>query len=207
MLKQLLRKIFFDNTCSLCGNNLDNNGYLCSKCIIKLEKMSVLKQRNELYYLYYYTDVKKIIFDFKFKNRKNISDNLSKYVKFSIENIMEKEKIDAVISVPISKNRLLERGYNQVDEMLKAANIKFENIKRVKDTKYMYKIKSYNKREQNIKNAFYIQKNYIQKNILIVDDIVTTGSTIKELKKELIENHGAKKVIFFTVAVVREYFK
>ena len=91
--------------------------------------------------------------------------------------------------------------------MLKAANIKFENIKRVKDTKYMYKIKSYNQREQNIKNAFYIQKNYIQKNILIVDYIVTKGSTNKELKKERIENHGDKKVIFFTVAVVREYFK
>ena len=59
MLKQLLRKLLFDNTCSLCGCHLENKGYLCSKCIIKLEKMSDLKQRENLYYLYYYTDVKK----------------------------------------------------------------------------------------------------------------------------------------------------
>ncbi|MGL4896918.1 MAG: hypothetical protein ACRC31_00600, partial [Cetobacterium sp.] len=65
--------------------------------------MSDLKQRRNLYYLYYYTDVKKIIFDLKFKNRKDITSSLSKYVKDSIETIRIKEKIDVVISVPVNK--------------------------------------------------------------------------------------------------------
>lgn len=207
MLKQLLRKILFDNTCSLCGGHLENKGYLCSKCIIKLEKMSDLKKRENLYYLYYYTDVKKIIFDLKFKNRKGIANGLSRYIKESIEEIQIKEKIDVVISVPVNKKRFLERGYNQVDEILKSADIKFENIERVKNTKHMYEIKEYKKRKENVKKAFKVTKDYFQKNILVVDDIVTTGATIKEIEKEFLENQKAKSVIFFTIAVVRDYFK
>lgn len=207
MLKQLLRKLLFDNTCSLCGCYLENKGYLCSKCVVKLEKMSSLKQRGNLYYLYYYTDIKKIIFDLKFKNRKGVTDSLNKYIRNSIEEIKAKEKIDVVISVPINKKRLLERGYNQVDEILKSAGIEFENIERVKNTKHMYEIKERNKREENVKKAFKIEKNYFQKNILIVDDIVTTGATLKEIEKEFLENQNAKNVVFFSIAVVKNYFK
>ena len=207
MLKQLLRKLLFDNTCSLCGCHLENKGYLCSKCIIKLEKMSDLKQRENLYYLYYYTDVKKIIYDLKFKNRKGVTNSLRRYVKESIEQIQIKEEIDVVISVPVNKKRFLERGYNQVDEILKSADIKFENIERVKNTKHMYEIKEYKKRKENVKKAFKVTKDYFQKNILVVDDIVTTGATIKEIEKEFLENQKAKNVIFFTIAVVRDYFK
>lgn len=207
MLKRLLRLFLFDNTCSLCNCHLETEDYLCCKCRIKLEKMSTLKQRKNLYYLYYYTDVKKIIFDLKFKNRKGVSKSLSKYIKTSIDSIVMKEQIDTIISVPINKKRFLERGYNQVDEILKSANIKFESIERVKNTKYMYKIKNHIEREKNIKNAFKIRSDYSQKKILIVDDIVTTGTTIKELENELLENQKAEKVVFFTLTVVREYFK
>ncbi|MGL4947343.1 MAG: ComF family protein [Cetobacterium sp.] len=207
MLKQLLRKIFFDNSCTLCGSRLKGEEYICFKCNSKLEKMSTLKKRKNLYYLYYYSDVKNIIFDFKFKNRKLISENLRKYVKKSIEEVVELEAIDVIISIPISKNRLLERGYNQVDELLKASDISFDSVERVKNTKQMYKIKDNIERAKNVEKAFNIKKNYYSKKILIVDDIITTGSTLKELEKELKEKHNAEKVVFFTLAAVRQYFK
>ncbi len=207
MLRLLLRRFFFDNSCSLCGENLENQSYFCCKCFIKLKKMSELKQSGTLYYLYYYTDVKKIIFDFKFKNRKGISKNLSFFVKEAIENIVIKESVDIIISIPINKNRFLERGYNQVDELLKMSGVNFLKIKRVKDTKYMYKIKSGAEREKNVKNAFEIIGDYSGKTVLIVDDIVTTGATLKEIEKELKEKHKAERIVFFALAVVREYFK
>ena len=112
-----------------------------------------------------------------------------------------------VISVPVNKKRFLERGYNQVDEILKSADIKFENVERIKNTKHMYEIKEHEKRKENVKKAFKVTRDYFQKNILIVDDIVTTGATIKEIEKEFLENQKAKSVVFFTIAVVRDYFK
>ncbi|MDX8336679.1 ComF family protein [Candidatus Cetobacterium colombiensis] len=151
--------------------------------------------------------MKKIIFDLKFKNRKGVSESLSKYVEDSIREIIKKEKIDTVISVPVSQKRILERGYNQVDELLKSANINYENIKRLKNTKQMYKLKDRKAREANVNQAFFIEGDYSQKNILIVDDIVTTGSTLKEIKKEFLEKKKSNKVIFFTISVVRDYFK
>ncbi|MGL4999834.1 MAG: ComF family protein [Cetobacterium sp.] len=169
--------------------------------------MSILKKRKNLYYLYYYIDVKKIIFDFKFKNRKSISEDLKKYIKKAIEDIIKIEEIDVIISIPISKNRLLERGYNQVDELLKSSNISFDSIERIKNTKQMYKIKDKIKRMENVEKAFHIKQNYCNKKILIVDDIITTGSTLKELERELKEKHSVEKVVFFTVAVVGQYFK
>ena len=53
-----------------------------------------------------------MIFDLKFKNRKGVTDSLSRYVKEAIENIQVENKIDIVIPVPVSKKRFLERGYN-----------------------------------------------------------------------------------------------
>lgn len=91
--------------------------------------------------------------------------------------------------------------------MLKSSEIDFVKIERIKNTKYMYKIKGNLKREENVKKAFKIEGDYFEKTILIVDDIVTTGATLKELERELKERHKVKKVIFFTLAAVREYFK
>ncbi|MGL5960883.1 MAG: ComF family protein [Cetobacterium sp.] len=207
MLKQLLRKILFDNSCSLCKDRLKGDSYICLKCHHKLEQMSFLKNWDNFYFLYYYSDIKNMIFDFKFKNRKDISKNLKKYVEPSIKKIVIDEEIDVIISTPVSKSRFLERGYNQVDELLIASNIKFDKIKRVKNTKYMYKIKASNEREKNVKNAFNIEQDYSGKNILIVDDIVTTGSTLRELERELREKHRVEKIVFFTLAAVRKYFK
>ncbi len=207
MLKLLLRQLLFDNKCSLCGSFLESDNYICFNCKVKLEKMSTLKERNGIYYLYQYTDIKRIIFDLKFKNRKRISKILEKHVRIAINEVIEKEKIDIILSVPVNKKRMLERGYNQVDEILKSAKIKYEEIERIKSTKQMYKIKEKDKREMNVKGAFLVNENYKNKRVLIVDDIITTGATTNELKKELSESSEVEKVSIFTLSIVKTYFK
>lgn len=207
MLRQLLRVILFDNSCSLCNKRLKEKAYICEVCKIKLENMCYIKKRENLYYLCYYTDIKNILLDFKFKNRKGIAQEFKFCVSDSIKKIVADEDIDVIISVPISKERLLKRGYNQVDEILESSLIKFDKIKRIKNTKFMYQIEGDKKRAENIRGAFLVEKNYKNKNILIVDDVVTTGSTLREIESELIKNYKPKKVIFFTLAIVREYFR
>lgn len=204
---KLIRKLLFNDRCSYCGEVIEND-YLCEKCKKRLEEMSELKKRENIYFLFFYNDFKKIILDYKFRNRKNISKVLSCYIGPALRKIILEEKIDMVIPIPISEERRRERGFNQVEEILKESGIHYINIKRIKKTKYMNKMKRKYEREKNIRNSFEVEKDsFSYKKILIVDDILTTGSTLNELKRVILETNKEVKIVFFSFSVVKKYFK
>lgn len=120
-----------------------------------------------------------------------------------------KEYIDTkdilLIPVPISKDRLRKRDYNQA--LLFALGINKENtldaLERVKDTQRLFQTKHRDDRVRELADSFQVKTKYIDtiknKNILIVDDITTTGATLYELRKVL-QKAGAKKISAFTLA-------
>ena len=125
---------------------------------------------------------------------------------YSYDLLLEK-KIDVILPVPISKEREKERGFNQVEELLDNCKIEYQKIRREKNTKHMYELLDSKSRKENIYNAFKNEKLNIEgKNILIVDDIVTTGSTIIEMIKE-IEKLGTPKEIYIFSLAVSKIFK
>ena len=69
--------------------------------------------------------------------------------------------------------------------------IYYLKVKRIKNTKKMFKILEEDKRNQNIKNSFFInnETNLSNKNILLFDDIVTTGATLREIKSEILKKY------------------
>lgn len=207
-LRKFLKKYLFSSTCSLCGEE-SNGEDICKKCRYKLNRTGFLKKRGTLYYLYSYHDVKNIIWNIKFKNRRYVSKELTEYIKKAIDEIINDKSIDIIIPVPISDNRYLERGFNQVEDMLDLCSIPYVKIKRIKNTVHMYDLKDSIQRKENISNAFILvnKDRFKNKNILIVDDIVTTGATIEEIKKQLIENADVKEIYCFAVAVAKGYFK
>ena len=99
----------------------------------------------------------------------------------------------------------LKRGYNQskllAKELGKELNIKVINtLVKVKENRTQSTLLE-NERKENVKNVFEIIKesNIENKNIILVDDILTTGSTIRTCSKILKEN-GAKKICALTMA-------
>lgn len=103
--------------------------------------------------------------------------------------------------VPITNKVKKERGFNQSEIIAKKISQKlnlpiFNKIEKIKETEYQAKL-SYHQRLENIKNCFIV-KDQSPKNIVIVDDIITTGSTIFELAKVLKEN-GSKNIIGLTI--------
>ena len=110
------------------------------------------------------------------------------------------------VPVPLFSSKLRKRGYNQSEILVKTLSKKFnlpaQNIlKRTRDTKTQYKLKRQD-REENLKNAFSLKARVgplSQHNIFLVDDIVTTGSTLKEAANVLKRN-GANKVFGLTLA-------
>lgn len=113
---------------------------------------------------------------------------------------------DIMLPVPLHSTRLREREYNQC-EMLAQQLQKFfpvelstKDVKRTKNTKSQITLDKAS-RWKNVEGIFKITNEYIfkDKNVLIIDDLITTGATASELAKALKES-GAKTVAVLTIA-------
>lgn len=111
-----------------------------------------------------------------------------------------------VVPIPLSSSRLRKRGYNQSEILAKELSKKLDFqtvnlLKRVKDTKTQVGLSNI-KRKANVKGAFQIlnpKSIILNQNILLVDDVLTTGSTLKEAAKVL-KKHRARRVFGLTLA-------
>jgi len=125
-------------------------------------------------------------------------------------------EIDMIAPVPLHYTRLLARRYNQAALMVQAlshhvdAQICLDLLKRIKATQTQGHL-SAKERFKNVKRAFALNERYANdikgKRVLLIDDVYTTGATIKECAKALLKA-GAKDVYALTLAsVVRDQFK
>ncbi len=112
--------------------------------------------------------------------------------------------IDLIVPVPLGKNRLKERGYNQVGMIAKplamALNVQYapQELKRSKETRSQVGLTK-NERKENVSKAFQGGMGVGQKNVLVMDDVSTTGSTLSSSAEALYAS-GAKEVYALTVA-------
>lgn len=157
--------------------------------------------------LYQDPKIKELIHIFKYKFIENLKNPLSYLMIKGLENEKENLKNFIIIPVPLHKKRFKERGFNQsellADKIGKHFQIPvFNNVlKRIKFEIPQTQIENKEKRKENIKNAF--QYNSFQsiknRNILLIDDVTTTGATLNECAKILKQN-GAKIIWAATIA-------
>jgi len=118
----------------------------------------------------------------------------------------EKAGFDGVLSVPLHKSRFKERGFNQSAILAKglAENLGLSNInaglQRVKAT-YTQTYLSAGQRKSNVRKAFAVRdvKGVRDKKLLLIDDVMTTGATVNECARVLLEA-GASSVSVLTLA-------
>ncbi len=208
-LSQHLKKFFYYNKCSVCNKTLDDSElYICKECQKLFKEQSSLKFFKDVYYIFDYDqNFKSLIKNYKFYNRKYLGFFISQLVDKNLKKIILENDIDIIIPVPLNKKRLLSRGFNQVSFILDILNIEYSKIVRVKNTKHMSLLLDKNMRKHNISKAFYIPIDINKKNILIIDDIITTGSTIKEIIKELKISGTPKSITIFTFSMAHSYKK
>lgn len=194
MLEKLLN-IFFPPICVMCGKVYKN--WICPKCYLKIKpelKYKEIKLENtNIYFLGFYEKrIKKLILNFKFRDEAYIGKMFS-YLLLKNPNWKNKfKKYDYIISVPMHKQNKKLRGYNQseiiADEICKKINIKSGSdiLLKTRQNKKQSTL-SMLQRKENVKNVFKVKDEVIikNKNILLIDDIYTTGNTIKSCIKEL----------------------
>jgi len=114
-----------------------------------------------------------------------------------------------IAPVPLFHSKYRERGYNQsqyisngINEILKK-NYVDDLIIRVKNTKTQTHL-NIKEREENIKNAFEFNLKYVSQfkntNVIIIDDVVTTGTTLNEIIK-LLRKNSVKKIMCLSLAM------
>ena len=161
--------------------------------------------------LYYKGETVSLIHKMKFGHRYLICLDFGAILSFYYKDYIK--KFDAITFVPLGKNRFLERGYNQSEIIAKTIskilNIKLiENIiSRKKETYPLSMIKDKELRKKTIKGAFVINKNFKLENskkinILIIDDVFTTGTTLNEISFEIRKIENINKIGVLTVARV-----
>lgn len=195
----------------MCGKQLKiDEPYLCIICQKYLEAEGQLKKLDNCYFLYYYDKkIRKLIENYKLNNQKRIGREIAPIFRKNISHVIEREKIDTVIPVPISAQRLRERGFNQVEEILKLSGIEYEKIERIRDTKHSYKLKGKDSRRDNLKDAFRAEEGefFRKKRVLIVDDILTTGATVEAIIQELRESIEVDEIFVFTFSISPKYIE
>lgn len=206
-----IKKIIFSEKCIVCNRKVDDTRkYLCYNCYREFYYKSSLKKIDNLYYFWNYDEKhKKILSSYKFLGIKLIGEIIGEIIEEKVNYLLDKENIDEIISVPININRRRKRGFNQVDIVLDKLKLDYIKIDRIKNTKSMYKILNENKRKENIKNSFKIDKNLDlnNKNILIFDDVITTGATLKEVEKNIRKWYKPNKIIYLTLFIAKYYRK
>lgn len=114
------------------------------------------------------------------------------------------DDIDAVLPVPLHWWRKTRRGFNQASELAKPVarhlNVRLlRGVYRCKATPFQSGLNA-SERRRNLKQAFAIRKPLQASHVLIIDDVVTTGTTLAELARVLRQN-GVEKISALTVAI------
>lgn len=215
MFKKLL-DLLFPEKCIKCQAK---GILLCENCLINC-KPAHLNEYGEIRSLFSYKDptIKKALWLLKYKNKKNVAEILgAKLVELIREEIVDIKTLYPnspilIVPVPLARKRLRERGYNQCELLARTItkeipDLALENnlVQKIKETIPQAHMKNKKDRLQNLKDCFLItEKEKVEKKILgsqiiLLDDITTTGATLFGIKKVL-NRAGARSVHMYSVA-------
>lgn len=212
--------------CEICRQHLeDKRTIICSECMHKIdivefvdmERTFATKFGNDGYVSkafarFHFKDesiIQTLIHELKYQNKPSIGKFLGEIVGNSIKDDIDFSTSDVLVPVPLHKIRLRERGYNQSELISKGISkvtgitIINDLLIRTRNTQTQTKL-DFEQRKENVKDAFKVKdkyKNFVRgRKFIIVDDVITTGSTINECAKVLVEA-GASQVLALSVAV------
>ncbi len=214
MLINFIKSLVVPNRCPACQKFIENEENICFDCKedIKNQKVHSLDKKiefsNKVYSsYYYYGKIRDIVLFAKYKSPIYFTKFFIDNVGNDILNLIKENDIDYVISAPFHKSKLYKYEYDLPSEILKSLSEKL-NVKTIDAVRKNVKTQkqqdlSEEERKVNLINAFLVIKDIKDKNILLLDDIITTGNTISQLSLVLKEA-GANKVIAYSFAIRKE---
>ncbi len=193
--------LLFEKKCINCHQKTRYKYLLCKDCYEQLAFVDGYRNIRDCdcyFSLLHQGLTKKLIYDYKLNKREVIKYTLSDIVT---DKILEKNLQDYILlKVPSTKKSINTRGFDHVDEIVKEVqkNTKMQYIPdgiiKVKPTQKQHNLSQF-ERMENLRGAFEVKEDFSQSKILVVDDIVTTKSTLIEIKNMLDGNYRDLKFI------------
>ncbi|MFV0332376.1 MAG: ComF family protein [Dysgonomonas sp.] len=213
--------LFFPYLCVVCRERLtEGEEYICTDCLLLLPTTNFhLQPDNRLEqffagripfqhiaaYAYFVKggSIQNIIHELKYNHNSKIGNFIGELCGETIKNSDFISTIDLLVPVPLHPKRQKERGYNQSAEICKGISAKTgipvdgENLIRKINNPSQTKNARFD-RWKNVEDIFsVINKNAFEnKHILLVDDVITTGSTLESCAKEILKSEGSKISIY-----------
>ncbi len=213
-------RLFFPKNCEACGKNLlKNETMLCTNCLYHIPKTKFHTEKdnpmNRLFYgitnisyataFFYFLKGSKyrvLIHKLKYGGQKEIGIELGRMAGTEIAGSFFDET-DLIIPVPLHPAKKRLRGYNQSEMIAQGLSetsgkeMRTDILIRQKFTETQTK-KNLEERRKNVSTAFKVSKSesLIGKHILLIDDVVTTGSTLIACAEELLKTENVKVSAF-----------
>ncbi len=210
-------EMFFPEYCVSCGRRLlPSEHFLCLDCNIELATVTFDNFRdNSITRLFWgrlpiqtafafmhfvpHGPSQAVLHELKYKQNKEIGYHFGEQMALSMKGKGFPTDFDIVLPVPLHPKKKAIRGYNQAELLATGIAETFDKkleTRAVQRTRFnpTQTHKSMTERWENVKNLFHItHPRRIQgKHILIVDDVITTGSTIESLANELLKLNDVK---------------
>lgn len=190
--------------CHCCGQPFATSGgtnHLCGRCSVARQPFLFARSA-----LRYEKVVKELIHGYKYGYQVKLRRPLALLAAPLLQEAVAGFKADMILPVPLHKKRLRQRGFNQslllAELLAKKWHIPLSrnNLRRSRWTEPQINL-SATEREENVKGAFALKEpeQFRNKRLLLVDDVYTTGSTVKECSRVLAKECGAK-VAVLTIA-------
>ncbi len=208
MLEKIIN-IIFPKCCGICGKIYKE--WICPKCYYNLKNelkfQKINKNNLKLYYVGFYEGkIRKLLLKYKFNDSAYLSNTFAKIINKNQKFVEIIKGYDYIIPVPMFIKNKKIRGYNQTELLAK----KMEKITGTKSLVNILIKSKQNKRQselsekerkENVKNVYCLvnEEKIENKKILLIDDIYTTGNTMKECVKTL-KKGKPKKVDCFVIA-------
>jgi ComF family protein len=180
-------------SCPQCG--LSTHDHLCGKC---LKKPPHFDATHALFTYGYPVDA--LLQHYKYNHALYLSQTFAQLLSAK----MQDKNIDVIIAMPLHPSRIKERGFNQSFELAKIIakqhHIALDrtSCNRIKNTPPQASL-PFKRRLNNMHGAFACNQSFIGKHVALIDDVMTTGSSLNELAK-ILKKAGARQVTCYVLA-------
>ena len=218
MLVESLCSLFYPRTCPMCGKY--TNGMFCAECLAALprtEQAEIRQNGTEMLladvkhleraaaFLFFEKEhpIQEVVHKMKYAEQPEIAYRLGRQAALEFQYAGFFEGIDRIIPMPLHKNRLRTRGYNQSEYIARGISevtdipMDTTHVTRIKDTPQQA-LQSGEDRKSNVTDAFAVNhpEQLYHQHLLLVDDLITTGETVKACLQAMQAFRGATFSVF-----------